>query len=54
MWTRGGGAKNIPEENLQYLGSLESDFDEGFTVSSQINLAYNPVEIFELPRWMTS
>ena len=49
----GGGGKKT-KENLQYLGSLTSDFDEIFTVSSQINLAYNPVEIFELPHWMIS
>ena len=51
---QGGGVKNTPEENLQYLGSLTSDFDEIFTVSSQMNPTYNPVEIFELPRQVTS
>ena len=51
---QGGGVKNTPEENLQYLGSLTSNFDEIFTVSSQMNLAYNPVEILELPCRMTS
>ena len=49
-----GGYKNTPEENLQYLGSLMSDFDEIFTVYSQMNLAYNRIKIFELPLWMTS
>ena len=49
---QGGG--NTPEENLQYLGSLTSDFDKIFTVFSQMNLAYNLIKIFELPRWMTS
>ena len=41
-----GGVKNTPEENLQYLGSLMSDFDEIFTVYSQMNLAYNRIKIF--------
>ena len=50
----GGGVKNTPEENLQYLGSLMSDFDEIFTIYSQINLAYNRIKIFELPLWVTS
>ena len=45
---------NALEENLKYLGSLTSDFDEISTLSSQRNLANNPVEIFELPHWMTS
>ena len=40
----GGGTKTPQQENLQYLGSLTSDFDEIFTVSSQMNLAYNPVK----------
>ena len=44
------GVKNTPEENLQYLGSLMSDFDDISTVSSQINPTYNAVEIFEISR----
>ena len=49
-----GGVKNTPEEILQYLGSLMSDFDEIFTVYSQMNLAYNRIKIFELLLRMTS
>ena len=49
--TKGG---NTSDENLQYLGSLTFDFDEISTVSSQMNLAYNPVRISELPCRMTS
>ena len=48
------GGKNIPEKNLQYLGSLTSDFEEIVTVSSQMNPTYNPIKIFELPRQVTS
>ena len=51
---QGGGGKNTPEENLQYLMSLKSDFDEISKVSSQMNLAYKPAKIFELLCWMTS
>ena len=49
-----GGYKNTPEENLQYLGSLMSDFDAIFTVYSQMNLAYNSIKISKLPFWMIS
>ena len=38
---QGGGGENTPEENLQYLRSLTSDFDEIFTVYSQMNRADN-------------
>ena len=48
------GGKNTLEENLQYLENLKSDFEKIFTVSSQIKLAYNPMKLFELPRWTTS
>ena len=44
MW----GGKNTPEENVQYLMSPTSDFNVISVMSSQMNLAYNPVEIFEL------
>ena len=49
-----GGVKNTPDENLQYLGSLTSDFDQICTVSSQMNPTHNYVKICELPRQVTS
>ena len=47
------GVKNTPDENWQYLRSLTSDFDEIFTVSSQMNPTYNHVKYLSWHvRWL--